>query len=59
MSVSLVLNGQPTTLAVEPDVPLLWAIREAAGLTGSKRGCGAARCGAAAVHVAGREITTR
>lgn len=54
MSTSLILNGQPTTLDVEPDVPLLWAIREAAGLTGTKFGCGTAQCGACMVHVAGR-----
>ncbi len=54
MSISLNLNGHPTTLDVEPDVPLLWAIREAAGLTGTKFGCGTAQCGACTVHVDGR-----
>jgi len=73
MPVSLVLNGQPLSLDVEPDVALLWAIRETAGLTGTKFGCGTAQCGACMVHldgqptqscaipvsdVEGREITT-
>jgi isoquinoline 1-oxidoreductase alpha subunit len=50
MAVSLVLNGKPVELDVEPDVPLLWAIREAAGLTGM------ALCGACTVHLDGRAI---
>ena len=56
MPVSLVLNGRPTTLDVDPETPLLWAIREAAGLTGTKFGCGAALCGACIVHVDGEAI---
>ena len=54
MNISLVLNGRPMTLTIEPDVPLLWAIRESAGLTGTKFGCGVAQCGACTVHVDGR-----
>lgn len=42
MSVSFTLNGQPVTLDVDPDMPLLWAIREKAGLAGTKFGCGIA-----------------
>ena len=42
------VNGQPATLDIPDDVPLLWAIREELGLTGTKFGCGAAQCGAAA-----------
>jgi isoquinoline 1-oxidoreductase subunit alpha len=56
MAVSLVLNGKRFELDVEPDAPLLWAIREAAGLTGTKYGCGMALCGACTVHLNGRAI---
>jgi isoquinoline 1-oxidoreductase alpha subunit len=47
------LNGQSVSLDVDPDMPLLWAIREKAGLTGTKFGCGIAQCGACTVHVDG------
>jgi len=53
MSVTLSLNGKPTTLDADPQMPLLWAIRELAGLTGTKFGCGIAACGACTVHVNG------
>ena len=53
MSLSFELNGQAVTLDVEPDMPLLWAIREKAGLTGTKFGCGIAQCGACTVHIDG------
>jgi isoquinoline 1-oxidoreductase alpha subunit len=56
MAVSLVLNGKRIEINVDPDVPLLWAIREAAGLTGTKYGCGMAQCGACTVHLNGRAI---
>jgi isoquinoline 1-oxidoreductase subunit alpha len=56
MPISLVLNRRKVTLDVAPDVPLLWAIREAAGLTGTKYGCGIAQCGACTVHVDGKPI---
>jgi isoquinoline 1-oxidoreductase alpha subunit len=56
MAISLTLNGKPAALDVDPDTPLLWAIREAAGLTGTKFGCGAALCGACTVHVDGQPI---
>jgi isoquinoline 1-oxidoreductase subunit alpha len=56
MAVSLVLNDKRIELDVEPDLPLLWAIREAAGLTGTKYGCGMALCGACTVHLDSRPI---
>ncbi len=48
------VNGQPATLDIPDDVPLLWAIREELGLTGTKFGCGAAQCGACTVLVEGQ-----
>ncbi|KJC46407.1 (2Fe-2S)-binding protein [Bradyrhizobium sp. LTSP857] len=50
---NLTINGKSLTLDVEPDTPLLWAIRENAGLTGTKYGCGIAQCGACTVHMDG------
>ena len=50
---NLTINGKTFTLDVEPDTPLLWAIRENAGLTGTKYGCGIAQCGACTVHIEG------
>ena len=47
------INGKIVNLDVEPDTPLLWAIREQIGLTGTKYGCGVAACGACTVHVDG------
>ncbi|MGJ5074323.1 (2Fe-2S)-binding protein [Bradyrhizobium oligotrophicum] len=53
---NLTINGQSYTLDVEPDTPLLWAIRENAGLTGAKYGCGIAQCGACTVHLDGAAV---
>jgi isoquinoline 1-oxidoreductase alpha subunit len=47
------VNGRDVEIDVEPDTPLLWAIREQVGLTGTKYGCGIAQCGACTVHVDG------
>jgi isoquinoline 1-oxidoreductase alpha subunit len=47
------INGRVRDLDVEPDTPLLWALREQAGLTGTKYGCGVAQCGSCSVHVNG------
>ena len=54
MAITIILNGQARSLDVEPDTPLLWAIRETLGLTGTKFGCGIAQCGACTVHVNGK-----
>ncbi len=51
------VNGIQQQLDIEPDMPLLWAIRDELGLTGTKFGCGIAACGACSVHVNG--IATR
>src|SRR5215470_11421665 len=49
----LTINGKTLDLNVDPSTPLLWAIREQAGLTGTKYGCGIAQCGACTVHLDG------
>lgn len=51
--ITIKLNGQQQTLDADPDMPLLWAIRDLIGLTGTKFGCGIAQCGACTVHVDG------
>ena len=53
---SLTINGRTYEIDAEPDTPLLWAIRENAGLTGTKYGCGVAQCGACTVHVDGQQV---
>ena len=54
--VELNVNGHAHKLDVEPDMPLLWVLREILGLTGTKDGCGVAQCGASSVHVDGEVI---
>ena len=56
MPVSLKLNDKSVTLDVPPDMPLLWAIRDIAGLAGTKFGCGKALCGACTVHLDGQPV---
>ena len=56
MAITLTVNGQPRSLDVEPDMPLLWAVRETLGMTGTKFGCGIAACGACTVHLNGRAV---
>jgi isoquinoline 1-oxidoreductase alpha subunit len=56
MSTSFELNGRAATLDADPTMPLLWAVREVAGLTGTKFGCGMALCGACTVHLDGKAI---
>ena len=53
---TLRVNGQEHELDVPNDMPLLWALRDIVGLTGTKFGCGVALCGACTVHLDGRPI---
>lgn len=53
---ALTINGNTTTLDVPDDMPLLWVLRDVAGLTGTKFGCGVAMCGACTVHLDGQPI---
>jgi isoquinoline 1-oxidoreductase subunit alpha len=54
--VSLTVNGKTHRLNVPPETPLLWALRDTLGLTGTKFGCGLALCGACTVHLDGNPI---
>ncbi len=56
MAIDMQVNGKPVVINAEPDTPLLWAIREELGLTGTKFGCGVAACGACSVHVNGEVV---
>jgi isoquinoline 1-oxidoreductase alpha subunit len=56
MSTTFTLNGNSTTLNADDGMPLLWALREVAGLHGTKFGCGMALCGACTVHLDGQAI---
>jgi len=56
MALTLSVNGKNYTVDVEPETPLLWVIRDNIGLTGTKYGCGIARCGACTVHVDGQAV---
>lgn len=53
---SLKVNGKQVKLDVEPDMPLLWALRDELGLTGTKYGCGVAACGSCTVHLDGQPV---
>lgn len=53
MAISFRVNGRAVSLDVEPDMPLLWVLRDELGLTGTKFGCGVAACGACTVHIDG------
>jgi len=50
------INGRTHDIDVEPGMPLLWAIREHVGLTGTKYGCGVAQCGSCTVHIDGAPV---
>jgi len=50
------INGTPRNIDVDPQMPLLWAIRDIVGLTGTKFGCGIGACGACTVHMDGQAI---
>ena len=56
MAFALNINGTSHTVDVEADTPLLWVIRDTIGLTGTKYGCGIARCGACTVHIDGQAV---
>jgi isoquinoline 1-oxidoreductase alpha subunit len=52
----LTVNGRPREVDVEPDMPLLWALRDVLDLKGTKFGCGIAQCGACTVHINGEPV---
>ena len=56
MAIEITINGTSHSLDVDPQMPLLWALRDIAGLTGTKYGCGKALCGACTVHLDGQPI---
>lgn len=56
MTTKLMINGKVVTVAADPDMPLLWALRDLLGMTGTKFGCGAAFCGACTVHLDGQPV---
>jgi isoquinoline 1-oxidoreductase alpha subunit len=56
MAITITVNGTEHSLDVEPEMPLLWALRETLGLTGTKFGCGISACGACTVHLDGRAV---
>jgi isoquinoline 1-oxidoreductase alpha subunit len=54
--ITITVNGTQHQLDLEPDTPLLWALRDVVGLTGTKYGCGVAECGACTVHINGEAV---
>ncbi len=54
--VQLVVNGKQLEVGADPDMPLLWLLRDELGLTGTKFGCGVAQCGACTIHVNGAAV---
>ncbi|MBI5710807.1 MAG: (2Fe-2S)-binding protein [Candidatus Eisenbacteria bacterium] len=55
-SITLTVNGRARALDVDPAMPLLWALRDTLGLTGTKFGCGMGQCGACTVHLDGEAV---
>ena len=53
---TLKVNGKQVSVDVEPEMPLLWVLRDELGMTGTKYGCGIAACGACTVHVDGQPV---
>jgi isoquinoline 1-oxidoreductase subunit alpha len=56
MAITLKINNKEFTIEADPKMPLLWAIRDLVGLTGTKYGCGIAQCGACTVHIDGQPM---
>ena len=56
MPIKLTVNGRPREVDVEPDMPLLWALRDVLDMKGTKFGCGIAQCGACTVHINGEPV---
>jgi aerobic-type carbon monoxide dehydrogenase small subunit (CoxS/CutS family) len=54
--ITLNINGKTQSVDVSPDTPLLWALRDTLGLTGTKYGCGIAQCGACTIHLDGQPV---
>lgn len=55
-NIQLIVNEKTYTVDVDPQMPLLWVIRDFVGLTGTKYGCGMAQCGACTVHLEGKAV---
>jgi isoquinoline 1-oxidoreductase alpha subunit len=55
-AIRLIVNGAAHSVDVDPEMPLLWALRDTLGLTGTKFGCGAGICGACTVHLDGEPV---
>jgi isoquinoline 1-oxidoreductase alpha subunit len=56
MAIPLTINGQTVSVDADPSTPLLWALRDNLGMTGTKFGCGMALCGACTVHMNGQPV---
>ncbi|HQS30643.1 MAG: (2Fe-2S)-binding protein [Polaromonas sp. 39-63-203] len=56
MAIPLTINGQTVSVDADPSTPLLWALRDNLGMTGTKFGCGMALCGACTVHMNGQAV---
>jgi isoquinoline 1-oxidoreductase subunit alpha len=56
MAIGLEVNGVKRKIDVDPDMPLLWVLRDILGMTGTKYGCGIAQCGACTVHLDGKPV---